>query len=198
MTMDHGIVGDRIKDFRRVSVSDLIPNPKNWRTHPPSQQTAMAGLLEEIGYADALIAYETDEGLVLIDGHLRAETTPDAIVPVLVLDVTEEEADLILTTLDPISVMAGSDQSILVNLLDNIESDDSRVSQLLENIRNGITPGFEPLGDWEPQFDAVNSINETDQGITSKIIVECPADRKSEIVDMLDEIFIDMPDIEIA
>ena len=34
--------------------------------------------------------------LMIIDGHLRAETTPDAMVPVLVLDVTEEEADKIL------------------------------------------------------------------------------------------------------
>ena len=94
--------------------------------------------------------------------------------------------------------MAGSDQSILVNLLDNIKIDDSRISRFLENIQNGITPGFEPLGDWEPQFDAVNSINETDQGITSKIIVECPVDRKAEVMDMLNELFIDMSDIAIA
>ena len=33
--------------------------------------------------------------------HLRAETTPNQGVPVLVLDVTEAEADKILLTLDP-------------------------------------------------------------------------------------------------
>ena len=40
---------------------------------------------------------------MLVDGHLRAETTPDAIVPVLVLDVDEAEADKILLTLDPLA-----------------------------------------------------------------------------------------------
>jgi len=36
-------------------------------------------------YAAALIARETADGkLELIDGHLRAETTPDTVVPVLV------------------------------------------------------------------------------------------------------------------
>ena len=40
--------------------------------------------------------------LQLIDGHLRAETTPDQPVPVLVLDVDEEEASKILATHDPL------------------------------------------------------------------------------------------------
>ena len=38
---------------------------------------ANGGLLAEIGYADVLIARDTPDGLVLIDGHLRAETTPN-------------------------------------------------------------------------------------------------------------------------
>jgi hypothetical protein len=37
-----------------------------------------------------------DGRLQLIDGHLRAETTLDDVVPVLVLDVIEEEADKLL------------------------------------------------------------------------------------------------------
>jgi hypothetical protein len=36
----------------------------------------MNGILAEIGYADALIARETPKGLMILDGHLRAETTP--------------------------------------------------------------------------------------------------------------------------
>ena len=44
---------------------------------------------------------------MLIDGHLRAETAPDMMVPVLVLDVTEEEADKLLLTLDPLAGRPG-------------------------------------------------------------------------------------------
>jgi len=31
-------------------------------------------MLAKVGYADAVIARETPDGLMLIDGHLRAET----------------------------------------------------------------------------------------------------------------------------
>ena len=99
-------IKNRIKELRQVKASELLPNPKNWRTHPVNQADVLKGVLAEIGYADALIAYETDEGLMLIDGHLRAETTPDMEVPVLVTDLNEEEASTLLATLDPLASMA--------------------------------------------------------------------------------------------
>ena len=107
-------IRNRIKEFRQVKASDLRPNPKNWRTHPTEQKDALRGVLAEIGFADAVLARELpDGGLELIDGHLRVETTPDQLVPVLVLDVTEEEADKLLTTLDSITNMAGIDTKAL-------------------------------------------------------------------------------------
>ena len=69
-------IRDRIVGLRRVRADELIPNPKNWHRHPKAQADALRGLLGEIGYADALLARETPDGLMLIDGHLRAETTP--------------------------------------------------------------------------------------------------------------------------
>ncbi len=84
-------IRDRIKELRKVRASELLPNPRNWRKHPEAQSNALRGALSEIGYADALIAYETPNGLMLIDGHLRAETTPDMEVPVLITDLDEAE-----------------------------------------------------------------------------------------------------------
>lgn len=84
---------DRIRELRRVPAGELQADPRNWRRHPENQKRALRGVLAEIGYADALIAREDQEGgLILIDGHLRAETTPDQMVPVLVTDLTEQEA----------------------------------------------------------------------------------------------------------
>jgi ParB-like chromosome segregation protein Spo0J len=97
-------IRDRIKELRRVPPSALVRNPKNWRRHPKAQADALRGLLTEVGYSDALLARELPDGrLVLIDGHLRAETTPNSVVPVLVLDVTEEEVEKMLLTLDPLA-----------------------------------------------------------------------------------------------
>jgi hypothetical protein len=49
-------VRDRIRELRRVKASELVSNPKNWRRHPKEQSAAMRGLLNEIGYAGALLA----------------------------------------------------------------------------------------------------------------------------------------------
>jgi len=134
-------IRDRIKELRRVPASELIPNPKNWRTHPVTQQDALRGVLAEVGYADALIARETPEGLMLVDGHLRAETTPDSDVPVLVLDIDEAEADLILATLDPLAAMADRDSEALNDLISTLEVNNEAVFDMLEQMGHDITIG---------------------------------------------------------
>lgn len=129
---DTMLIKDRIKELRRVKASELLPNPKNWRTHPTNQKNALKGVLAEVGYADALIARELEDGtLQLLDGHLRAETTPDQEVPVLVLDVNEAEADKILATLDPLSAMAGKNEELLADLLTGIETESEALQDLL-------------------------------------------------------------------
>jgi hypothetical protein len=110
-------IRDRIKDFRRVPARLLRPHPRNWRTHPQAQQDALRGVLAEVGFADALLARELDDGsLQLVDGHLRAEVAPDSVVPVLVLDVSEQEANKLLATLDPLAAMAEADTRMLKDL----------------------------------------------------------------------------------
>jgi hypothetical protein len=126
-------IRDRIKDLRRVMAKDLVPNPKNWRRHPKAQVGALRDLLTEVGYADALLARELPDGkLMLVDGHLRAETTPDTAVPVLVLDVSEEEADKILATLDPLASMAEPDTERLKALLATVKTESDAVQELLK------------------------------------------------------------------
>ena len=129
-------IRDRIVRLDRVVGSDLIPNPRNWRTHPAGQRQALRGVLDEIGIANAVVARETDAGLELIDGHLRIDELQDQLVPVLVLDVTEEEADKILLTLDPLSAMATRDNEALYQLLDETRFEDERVNNMLEALAN--------------------------------------------------------------
>ena len=96
----------------------MRPNARNWRTHPAAQREALRGILAEVGYAGALVARELPDGsLELIDGHLRAETTPNALVPVLVLDVSEAEALKLLATYDPLAALAETNQAALDSVL---------------------------------------------------------------------------------
>lgn len=127
------LIKDRIKEFRRVPASQLAPNPKNWRTHPEKQKSALKGVLAEIGYADALLAREMPDGtLMLLDGHLRAETTPNQEVPVLILDLNDEESEKLLATLDPISAMAGKDDALFAELISEMETSSEAVRTLLD------------------------------------------------------------------
>ena len=135
---------DRVKELRRVPASELLANPKNWRLHPPAQVAAMRGVLQEIGFADAMIARETPDGLELIDGHLRRDVVGDQEVPVLVVDVNQEEADKLLLTVDPLAMMAQADTDQLLDLLQGIEFEDKAVGDMLEALANGET---EPLPD---------------------------------------------------
>jgi ParB-like chromosome segregation protein Spo0J len=128
-------IRDRIKDFRRMKASQLRPHPKNWRTHPPAQQDALRGVLAEIGYAGALLARELPDGsLELIDGHLRAETTPEAEVPVLVLDLDEREAMKLLALHDPLAGMAEANAEVLAELLGHVETENEAVQSLLDEM----------------------------------------------------------------
>lgn len=128
-------IRDRIRELRRVPARELVPNPKNWRLHPEKQSALLAGTLREIGYADALLARENEHGqLVLIDGHLRAETTPDAVVPVLVLDVSESEADKLLALIDPLSAMAESDERLLESLVADLNSSDDHIQAYFDSV----------------------------------------------------------------
>ena len=153
-------IRDRVKELRRLPASSLLPSPKNWRRHPPAQQNALRGVLAEIGFADTLLARETPEGLMLVDGHLRQEVMGDALVPVLVLDVTEAEADALLATLDPLAAMASHDQEALLSLLESVKFQSPAVNDLLEALANDnyqsltpLPPLHKPQPDPGPQLD---------------------------------------------
>jgi len=143
-------IKDRIKELRRVKASELLPNPKNWRTHPDNQKNALKAILAEVGYADAVLAYETPKGLMLVDGHLRAETTPDNMVPVLVLDINEAEADKLLATIDPLAGLAQQDSEKLAELFQNLKD-------MGDTLANQVWPDYiiDPLltADWTPPED---------------------------------------------
>jgi len=128
-------IRNRVKALRNVRAADLAPNPKNWRTHPKSQQDALRGILAEVGYADALLARELEDGrLMLVDGHLRAETTPDLEVPVLVLDINEAEADKLLLSLDPLAALAETNAVALDQLLREVDTGSEGLQQMYADL----------------------------------------------------------------
>ncbi|MBV8775140.1 MAG: hypothetical protein JO166_22815 [Deltaproteobacteria bacterium] len=150
-------IRDRIKELRRVPAQDLAPNPRNWRKHPEAQTKAMRAVLQEIGYAGALLAREVDGKLILIDGHLRAEIDHHEHVPVLVLDVTEAEADKLLATYDPLASLSKPDTEAFAALLKSIEFELPDLKKFANDLMMPYqAPG--ELQDPEPQVDKADEL----------------------------------------
>ena len=104
----------RIREHRKIRASELMVHPLNPRIHPDAQKATLSAILNEIGFARSLLAYETPEGkLQLIDGHLRKELFHDQEVMVEILDVNEQEANALLLSLDPLASLAQFDSPTL-------------------------------------------------------------------------------------
>lgn len=167
---------DRIKELRRVPAGDLLPNPKNWRTHPDSQRNALRSVLADVGYADALLVRERDDSqLELIDGHLRAETTPDSLVPVLVLDVNALEADKILLTHDPLAAMAGADSQKVSDLVNACEFEHPQIVAMLDELEKEIHQQSWP-------FDDPSERPEVEIPESFQVVIECNGEHEQEQV----------------
>jgi DNA modification methylase len=152
-----GPTRNRVKELRFVKANELVPHPKNWRRHSQFQQDVLRGLLTEIGYADVLLASELPDGrLQLIDGHLRAVTTPDQKVPVVVLDVTQAEAETILLTLDPVASLAQADLDRVKELLASVTTTDRDILELFAMVADQAVSQLPEIGalvDPEPRID---------------------------------------------
>jgi hypothetical protein len=116
---------NRIKEHRTVLAGDLVPHELNPRLHSAAQREALEALLEEIGFARSLLAFELPDGrLKLIDGHLRQRTLdPDEQITVEVLDVSDDEARKLLLSIDPLALLADYDERALDMLQQTIASD---------------------------------------------------------------------------
>ncbi len=178
-------VRNRVKGLRFVKAGELVPNDFNYRTHPPTQRRALQALLDEVGYADALIAYEKDGRLVLCDGHLRASLDSEQTVPVLVLDLTEEEARKLLASLDPLASMAGQNDEILRELLGGIETR----SDALKDLWDGLLPPLPREGltdpDEIPEPPAEPTVKPGELWILGEHRLLCGDSSKPEDVDRL-------------
>ena len=133
-------------------LDSILFNPRNWRIHPLSQQDALKGVLEEVGWVQEVIVNKRTGHLV--DGHLRCQLAAREgakTIPVKYVDLSEDEEALVLATLDPIAAMAATDKQKLDELFQDIQSDNENVQKMISEIaeNNGLfdLPSLDELGD---------------------------------------------------
>jgi hypothetical protein len=153
---------DRVVELRRVPANTIKPNPHNWRIHPQTQVAALESMLSNVGFTDAVIARETDDGLELIDGHLRREILGDDIIPVLVVNVSEEESKQMLATFDPIAALAETNTELLSQLLEGLDFNSAIISEMLDDLRAESTVPLPTDTDPPEEFPTFDDTVKTD------------------------------------
>lgn len=134
----------RIVGHGEAAPADLVGNPRNWRTHPKAQRDALAGVLDQVGWVQDVIVNKRTG--YLVDGHARvavAAQRGEASVPVVYVDLSEDEELLILATLDPLAAMAEADTEVLADLLAAVTSEDAALTSMLDAL---AVPDFSPVG----------------------------------------------------
>jgi len=149
-----GKIKNRIIGSGEEQLDQIMFNPRNWRIHPLSQQDALKGVLEEVGWVQQVIVNQRTGNLV--DGHLRCQLAAregNKTIPVLYVDIDEAEEALVLATLDPIAAMAATDKQKLAEILSSVESENEQVNRLIDDIKSKEV-GFDIST--EEQKEAVN------------------------------------------
>jgi hypothetical protein len=147
----------RIVGHGTADPNELMTNPANWRVHPKRQQQALESLLDQVGWVRNVIVNQATGHLV--DGHLRvrlAQTRSEASVPVVYVDLAEDEERLVLASLDPIAALAATDSAALMALMGSIEvssPDQTEVTTLVKDLAGTSAPSTSP-SPTQDQIDA--------------------------------------------
>ena len=123
-----------------MPANQFIPSPDNWRIHPHTQEEVLVGVLDRVGWIQNVIVSKRS-GYV-IDGHLRVQAAlsrgEDTPVPFVEVDVTENEEALLLSAIDPIAGMAGTDHKKRSELLDVLPEDLRTLTAVLREDRKRV------------------------------------------------------------
>lgn len=128
---------NRIVGHVELLPSEILDHPGQAWDHPVAQAKALTGILNEVGIVDEPLVYKSERAngaWVTIDGHLRKSLDPNKAWPCTVLDVTDEEADYILATHDPVGQMKQTNAEMLDALLSTVTSANEAVQEMFTDI----------------------------------------------------------------
>lgn len=148
-------VRNRVTEVLALPAHKILVNPDNPYTHPDFQRGAVRGLLDEVGIVDRLLAYRSERAggeLVLLDGQLRSELEPNAEWTVLVLDITDKEADLLLLSLNRTTQLSDFDKKKVAALMERVRVESQGVKDFLADMGRQVGVLMEQVAQEQTAF----------------------------------------------
>jgi hypothetical protein len=182
----------RIVGHDLVAPEKLVANPLNWRLHPDTQKKVMRSTLTELGWVQSVIVNKRTGRM--IDGHMRVELAveeKEKFVPVVYVDLSEEEERAVLASLDPLGDMATTNEQVLRKILEDTETVD------VESLFPAIAKEKEAETYSDAELDPAALAEEVDETITEAPIAEFSehavfsSSNEWGIPDLLDDMFSD-------
>ena len=181
----------RVQRLEMVRSGGLTEDPRNWRRHSEGQRTALSSMLDRHGWADAVIARETADGYVLVDGHLRADLDPEEVIPTLIVDLDAQEAGEVLATLDPLASMAETDHDALEALMKEIPEG------TLDPVMHGTLQDLLDDSEWGYDAEAMDALEPSSEGLLKTFKVKCPAGMSTTVSAALSKIAEQYPGVTV-
>lgn len=138
---------NRIVGYGEDAPENLLPNSRNYRRHPKAQRQALESVLGEVGYVQAVIVNKRTN--TLVDGHLRCESAihcGQPKVPIVYVDLSEEEEMAVLASLDPITEMATIDEDAHQALLAELRVRAPGLQKMIDEMRGKAEEGGAAAG----------------------------------------------------
>lgn len=113
----------------------IKPSPFNWREHPAYQLLTLSGVIEELGWIQSVVINQTTGRL--IDGHARVDLAykhGEASIPVVLVELSEEEEQKAIALFDPISALAKANAERFSALLLNLKTRQQQVAQFIQDL----------------------------------------------------------------
>ena len=126
------IIGDGMEN-----PDQLMANPGNYRIHPKYQQDVMLDMLDTVGWIQRIIVNKRTGHIV--DGHLRAMLAireGETEIPVIYVDLSDEEERIALAAMDPLSALAVVDQEKLGDLLNEVNLEYGEMGEFFDSLRD--------------------------------------------------------------
>lgn len=124
-----------IVGYAMVAPDQLLAHPLNPKIHPAAQRDALVASIRRVGWLDPVTVNQRTGHT--LDGHERigeaiARNIPE--IPVIYVDVAEEDETFVLATFDPIGALAVYDKDVLDQVLREVDSGEAAIQSMLDEL----------------------------------------------------------------